>query len=88
MSSCDRTLAGVPRSNKSCAKIIVVQEGIRQKYQSCGYGQKKKCSQTFTGRQNNKSGVVNIITCWSKNKHCKSKEDLILIDDRLSLREA
>ena len=38
-------------------------------------------------RRKNKNGVVNIITCWSKNKHYESKENHVLIDDRLSLKE-
>ena len=40
------------------------------------------------GRRKDKAGVVNIITCWSKNKHRESRRNHVLIDDRLSLREA
>ncbi len=30
---------------------------------------------------------INIITCWSKNKHYESKQNHILIDDRIKLRD-
>uniref|UniRef100_A0A7S1FTL1 Uncharacterized protein n=1 Tax=Corethron hystrix TaxID=216773 RepID=A0A7S1FTL1_9STRA len=32
--------------------------------------------------------VVNVLTCWSKNKHCESGANCVLIDDRLDLKEA
>eukprot|EP00550_Attheya_septentrionalis_P004696 CAMPEP_0198291940 /NCGR_PEP_ID=MMETSP1449-20131203/9274_1 /TAXON_ID=420275 /ORGANISM="Attheya septentrionalis, Strain CCMP2084" /LENGTH=283 /DNA_ID=CAMNT_0043990627 /DNA_START=273 /DNA_END=1124 /DNA_ORIENTATION=- len=35
-----------------------------------------------------RKGMVNVITCWSKNKHVESGPNAILIDDRISLREA
>lgn len=55
-------------------------------------GQKKRHTTNNKTDQNNNSSnnttVINIITCWSKNKHYESKKNHILIDDRLSLREA
>ena len=48
---------------------------------------KKASHELVTGRRKDKEGVVNVITCWSKNKHCESKANHILIDDRLALRE-
>jgi len=32
--------------------------------------------------------TVNVITCWSKNKHMESRRGAVLIDDRLDLKEA
>jgi hypothetical protein len=31
---------------------------------------------------------IEIITCWSKNKHCESGKNHVLIDDRLALKDA
>ena len=47
---------------------------------------KKSTHETVSGRK--RKGVVNVITCWSRNKHCESKKNHVLIDDRVSLREA
>jgi hypothetical protein len=50
---------------------------------------KKSAHELISGRRkNNAPGVVNVITCWSKNKHCESNRNHVLIDDRLSLRDA
>jgi hypothetical protein len=53
-------------------------------------GQKKRHINKKDQNDNNNSTttVINIITCWSKNKHYESKKNHILIDDRVSLREA
>ena len=48
---------------------------------------KKSAHELVTGKRKNKEGVANVITCWSRNKHCESKANHILIDDRLSLKE-
>lgn len=32
--------------------------------------------------------LVNVLTCWSRNKHCESGPDCVLIDDRIDLRDA
>jgi hypothetical protein len=34
------------------------------------------------------AAIISVITCWSKNKHCESGRNRILIDDRLKLRDA
>jgi hypothetical protein len=47
---------------------------------------KKNTHETVSGRK--RKGVVNVITCWSRNKHHESKKNHVLIDDRVSLREA
>ena len=48
----------------------------------------KSAHEVVIGRRKDKAGVVNVITCWSKNKHRESRRNHVLIDDRLSLREA
>jgi hypothetical protein len=45
----------------------------------------KKRHERVSGKK--KQGMVNVITCWSKNKHCESAPGHVLIDDRVSLRE-
>mmetsp|Transcript_9202 Transcript_9202/g.19628 ORF Transcript_9202/g.19628 Transcript_9202/m.19628 type:complete len:83 (-) Transcript_9202:78-326(-) len=47
---------------------------------------KKNAHEVVLGRR--KEGVVNVITCWSKNKHFESRENHVLIDDRTSLATA
>jgi len=47
---------------------------------------KKSTHEAVSGRK--RKGVINVITCWSRNKHCESKKNHVLIDDRVSLREA
>ncbi|KAL3809147.1 hypothetical protein ACHAXA_008386 [Cyclostephanos tholiformis] len=49
---------------------------------------KKSAHELVAGKRKEKFGVVNVITCWSKNKYRESGRNHILIDDRLSLREA
>lgn len=49
---------------------------------------KKSSHELVAGRRRDKEGTVNVITCWSRNKHCESKRNHVLIDDRVSLREA
>ncbi len=49
---------------------------------------KKSTHELVSGRRQNKVGIVNVITCWSKNKHYESKANHVLIDDRLSLKHA
>jgi len=34
-----------------------------------------------------KKGVVNVMTCWSKNKHCESRCGAVLIDDNVKFAE-
>ena len=47
---------------------------------------KKSTHEAVSGRK--RKGFINVITCWSRNKHCESKKNHVLIDDRVSLREA
>ena len=39
-------------------------------------------------QQQQRDQKIEIITCWSKNKHCESKNNHVLIDDRISLKDA
>ncbi|KAL9186950.1 hypothetical protein ACHAXT_010670 [Thalassiosira profunda] len=50
----------------------------------------KKMGHELVNGSRRKNGMVNVITCWSRNKHmeCKSSGTHVLIDDRLSLRDA
>ncbi len=47
---------------------------------------KKSTHELVSGTRQYKVGIVNVITCWSKNKHYESKANHVLIDDRLSLK--
>lgn len=83
-------LTGVPRHNSSrvqkfawCKKELGV-HGVNVNH--VDMAGKKSAHELVAGRR--KKGVVNVITCWSKNKHLESKANHILIDDRLSLRDA
>lgn len=49
---------------------------------------KKKAHEVVAGRRKNGDGIVNVITCWSRNKHCESGDRAVLIDDRDSLKQA
>ena len=42
-------------------------------------------SHAVVGNGQRKEGVVNVITCWSRNKHLESGMRIVLIDDRESL---
>lgn len=42
-------------------------------------------SHAVMGNGGRKEGVVNVITCWSRNKHLESRMGAVLIDDRESL---
>eukprot|EP00592_Proboscia_alata_P011588 CAMPEP_0194386840 /NCGR_PEP_ID=MMETSP0174-20130528/88772_1 /TAXON_ID=216777 /ORGANISM="Proboscia alata, Strain PI-D3" /LENGTH=243 /DNA_ID=CAMNT_0039176429 /DNA_START=298 /DNA_END=1029 /DNA_ORIENTATION=- len=46
----------------------------------------KQAHQLVNGRSRRYGdNIVNVITCWSRNKHCESKRGAILIDDREDL---
>lgn len=82
-------LTGVPRHNKSRAdKFAWCQKELGMSVNHVDMAGKKSAHELVGGRRKHKSGVVNVITCWSKNKHCESKKNHVLIDDRLSLQEA
>ena len=81
-------LTGVPRHNKSRAeKFAWCKRELGIETNHVDMAGKKASHELVTGRRKDKEGVVNVITCWSKNKHCESKANHILIDDRLALRE-
>ena len=44
-------------------------------------GQTRACPET-------ESDVLNVITCWSYNKHYESGHGAVLIDDRIALKES
>lgn len=46
----------------------------------------KSRHEAVSGRK--RKGFINVITCWSRNKHYESRKNHVLIDDRVSLREA
>ncbi|KAL7533957.1 hypothetical protein ACHAXR_005550, partial [Thalassiosira sp. AJA248-18] len=82
-------LTGVPRTNKSRAeKFAWCKRELGISVNHVDMAGKKSAHAVVSGRRRNKEGVVNVITCWSKNKHCESKESHVLIDDRLALQEA
>ena len=39
----------------------------------------------IAGSKRSGNNVVNVITCWSANKHCESRPGRVLIDDRAKL---
>ena len=81
-------LTGVPRHNKSRAeKFAWCKRELGIEANHVDMAGKKSAHELVTGRRKDKEGIVNVITCWSKNKHCESKANHILIDDRLALRE-
>lgn len=49
------------------------------------YASPKSKHERLKGSKRTGDNVCNIITCWSKNKHCESREGRVLIDDRADL---
>ncbi|KAL3764748.1 hypothetical protein ACHAW5_011299 [Stephanodiscus triporus] len=87
-------LTGVPRTTKSrsekyawCVRELGGETGDLE-INHVDMAGKKSAHELVSGRRKDKDGVVNVITCWSKNKHRESRRNHVLIDDRLSLREA
>lgn len=49
------------------------------------YASPKSKHERLLGSKRTGDNICNIITCWSKNKHCESREGRVLIDDRADL---
>lgn len=82
-------LTGVPLTKKSRAeKFAWCQKQLGITVNHVDMAGKQSAHELVSGRRKNKLGVVNVITCWSKNKHYESKDNHVLIDDRESLKEA
>jgi len=82
-------LTGVPMTIRSRAeKFAWCKRELGISVNHVDMAGKKSTHELVSGRRQTKMGVVNVITCWSKNKHCESKANHVLIDDRLSLQQA
>ena len=82
-------LTGVPMTIKSRAeKFAWCKRELGTSVNHVDMAGKKSTHELVSGRRQTKVGVVNVITCWSKNKHYESKTNHVLIDDRLSLKPA
>lgn len=67
-------LTGVPRLNRSRAeKFEWCRKELGVKVNHLDMAGKKNTHEVVLGRR--KEGVVNVITCWSKNKHFESREN-------------
>ena len=49
---------------------------------------KKNNHEIVSGRKKRNNSTINVITCWSRNKHHESRKNHVLIDDRIALRDA
>ena len=88
-------LTGVPRNYQSraqkfewCRRELVSAETNNHAVNHVDMAGKRYIHEVVSGRKRNNGNVINVITCWSKNKHEESRENHVLIDDRLALREA
>jgi hypothetical protein len=82
-------LTGVPMTIRSRAeKFAWCKRELGISVNHVDMAGKKSTHELVSGRRQTKMGVVNVITCWSKNKHYESKANHVLIDDRLSLQQA
>lgn len=82
-------LTGVPMNIKSRAeKFAWCKRELGISVNHVDMAGKKSTHELISGRRQTKVGVVNVITCWSRNKHYESKTNHVLIDDRLSLKPA
>mmetsp|Transcript_18668 Transcript_18668/g.53670 ORF Transcript_18668/g.53670 Transcript_18668/m.53670 type:complete len:289 (+) Transcript_18668:148-1014(+) len=81
-------LTGVPTAKKARAqKAAWCERELAMPTNHVDMAGTKKAHEVVSGRRSNKEGVVNVITCWSRNKHCESCRGAVLIDDRLSLQQ-
>ena len=81
-------LTGVPTAKKSRAqKAAWCERELGMPTSHVDMAGTKKAHEVVSGRRSKEEGVVNVITCWSHNKHCESRRGAVLIDDRLSLQQ-
>ena len=81
-------LTGVPTAKKSRAqKAAWCERELGMPTSHVDMAGTKKAHEVVSGRRSKEEGVVNVITCWSRNKHCESRRGAVLIDDRLSLQQ-
>lgn len=78
-------LTGVPMNKKSRGeKFAWCKRELGVEVNHLDMAGTKSKHEVVSGRR--KKGVVNVITCWSKNKHYESRENHVLIDDRVKLK--
>ena len=81
-------LTGVPTAKKArTQKAAWCERELDMPTNHVDMAGKKKAHEVVSGRRSKRDGIVNVITCWSRNKHCESGRDAVLIDDRLSLKQ-
>ena len=80
-------LTGVPMAkNARDEKAAWCRRELGVKTNHVDMAGKKKAHEVISGRRI--EGAVNVITCWSRNKHCEGRRGTVLIDDRESLKAA
>lgn len=78
-------LTGVPMNKKSRSeKFAWCKRELGVEVNHLDMAGAKSKHEVVSGRR--KKGVVNVITCWSRNKHYESRENHVLIDDRMKLK--
>lgn len=78
-------LTGVPMTKKSRAeKFDWCKHELGVEVNHLDMAGAKSKHEVVSGRR--RKGMVNVITCWSKNKHFESRDGHVLIDDRLKLK--
>ena len=79
-------LTGVPLSNKArLEKAAWCRSELGLPTNHVDMAGKKSAHEAVSGRR--QEDIVNIITCWSRNKHFESGRMAVLIDDREALAE-
>ena len=88
-------LTGVPDLEGSCQdkfhwcrKNLGMNGEYRHVDMARKYYRHASCNGVTKACRKTEAHVTNIITCWSFNKHYESGRHAVLIDDRISLREA
>lgn len=82
-------LTGVPGSRKSSRveKAIWCATELGMETNHVDYAAPKRQHEVVHGRLQKEKHIVNVITCWSKNKHYKSGPGKVLIDDTEKLMQ-